>query len=104
MVQLLGNDKLKTLYGNVVENSDESQMWLKLAEYGKKGAFKTDKTFSELVELMLQIKEIQERGKSKKALRYSEHLHHFFSLLSDSSREYNIFRKMLTGMDPRSIR
>lgn len=70
----------------------------------KKGAFKTDKTFSELAELMLQIKKIQEQGKSKKALRYSEHLHHFFSLLSDSSREYGIFRKMLGGMDPRSIR
>ena len=36
-------------------------MWSKLAEYGKKGAFKTDKTFSELAELMLQIKEIQEQ-------------------------------------------
>ncbi len=43
-------------------------MWLKLAEYEKKGVFKTDKTFSELVELMLQIKEIQERKKSKKGL------------------------------------
>ena len=104
MVQLLGNDKLKTLYGNAVEESDECQMWTKLAEFGKKGSFKTDKTFSELVELMLQIKKIQEQGKSKRALRYSEHLHHFFSLLSDSSREYNIFRKMLGGMDPRSIR
>ena len=101
MVQLL---KLKTLYGNAVEDSDESQMWSKLAEYGKKGAFKTNKTFRELAELMLQIKEIQEQEKSKKALRYSEHLHHFFSLLSDSSREYGIFRKMLGGMDPQSIR
>jgi len=53
---------------------------------------------------MFQIKEIQERGKSKKGLRYSEHLHHFFSLLSDSSKEYNIFHKMLGGMNPRSIR
>ena len=75
-------------------------MWLKLAEYEKKDAFKTDKTFSELVELMLQSKEIQEHEKSKKALHYSEHLYHFFSLLSNSSREYNIFHKMLIGMDP----
>ncbi|CAB5184296.1 unnamed protein product [Rhizophagus irregularis] len=105
LVQLLGDDKLKTLYGNAIdEESDKCNMWTKLAEYGKKGAFKTNKTFSELVELMLQIKKIQEQGKSKRAVRYSEHLHHFFSLLSDSSREYGIFRKMLVGMDPRSIR
>ena len=26
LVQLLGNDKLKTLYGNAVEESDECQM------------------------------------------------------------------------------
>ncbi|CAB5185489.1 unnamed protein product [Rhizophagus irregularis] len=104
LVQLLGDDKLKTLYGNAIdEESDKCNMWTKLAEYGKKGAFKTNKTFSELVELMLQIKKIQEQGKSKRAVRYSEHLHHFFSLLSDSSREYGIFRKMLVGMDPRSI-
>nr|CAG8590484.1 5160_t:CDS:2 [Entrophospora candida] len=38
-----GNDKLSTLYGTTVEYSDESQMWSKLAECGKKDAFKTDK-------------------------------------------------------------
>ncbi|CAG8745743.1 19486_t:CDS:10, partial [Dentiscutata erythropus] len=91
------NDKLKALYGDAIENSNESQMWLKLSEYVKKGVFKPDKIFSELVELMLQIKEIQEHGKSKRGLQYSEHLYHFFSLLSDSSREYSIFHKMLDG-------
>ncbi|CAG8689251.1 8667_t:CDS:2 [Rhizophagus irregularis] len=100
LVQLLGDDKLKTLYGNAIdEESDKCNMWTKLAEYGKKGAFKTNKTFSELVELMLQIKKIQEQGKSKRAVRYSEHLHHFFSLLSDSSREYGIFRKIWPSDD-----
>ncbi|CAG8827109.1 27746_t:CDS:2, partial [Gigaspora margarita] len=104
LTQLLDNDKLKALYGDAIENLNESQMWSKLSEYGKKDAFKTDKTFSELAKLMLQIKEIQEHGKSKRELRYSEHLHHFFSLLSDSSREYSIFRKILDSIDPRSIR
>ncbi|CAG8683763.1 3468_t:CDS:2, partial [Dentiscutata erythropus] len=95
LVQLLGNNKLKALYRDTIENSNESQMWSKLSEYGKKDAFKTDKTFSELVELILQIKEIQERRKSKRELRYSKHLYYFFSLLSDSSQEYSIFHKML---------
>ena len=53
---------------------------------------------------MLQIKDIEEKGKSKRGLRYSEHLHYFFSLLSDSSREYQIFKNLLAGMDLRSIR
>ena len=53
---------------------------------------------------MIQIKQLEERGKSKRGLRYSEHLHHFFSLLSDSSREYQIFKNMFVGMDLRSIR
>ena len=53
---------------------------------------------------MLQIKDLLEaKGKSKRDLRYSEHLHYFFSL-SESSREYQIFKKMLAGMDLRSIR
>ncbi|GES86852.1 hypothetical protein RCL_jg20763.t1 [Rhizophagus clarus] len=37
-------------------------------------------------------------------LRYSEHLKQFFSLLSKSSREYEIFRQMLAGISIRSIR
>ncbi|CAB4379912.1 unnamed protein product [Rhizophagus irregularis] len=37
-------------------------------------------------------------------LRYSEYLKQFFCLLSDSSREYEIFRQMFAGMSIRSIR
>ncbi|CAB4381525.1 unnamed protein product [Rhizophagus irregularis] len=49
LVQLLGDDKLKTLYGNAIdEESDKCNMWIKLAEYGKKSAFKTNKTFREM--------------------------------------------------------
>jgi len=79
-------------------------LWSQLANYGKQGKFNNEKTFKELAELMIQIKQLEERGKSKRGLRYSEHLHHFFSLLSDSSREYQIFKNMFVGMDLRSIR
>jgi hypothetical protein len=79
-------------------------MWSQLSIYGKQGKFDNEKTFKELAELMIQMKKLEEHGKSKRGLRYSEHLHHFFSLLSDSSREYQIFKKMLAGMDLCSIR
>ncbi|KAF0538300.1 hypothetical protein F8M41_007984 [Gigaspora margarita] len=36
LTQLLGNDKLKALYGDAIEDSNESQMWSKLSKYGKK--------------------------------------------------------------------
>ncbi|GBB98476.1 hypothetical protein RclHR1_03240001 [Rhizophagus clarus] len=74
LVQLLGDDKLKTLYGNAIDKeSDKCNMWTKLAEYGKKAHLKQ-------IKLLVSY------------------------LLSDSSKEYGILRKMLGGMDPRSIR
>ena len=99
---MLQNEKYQELF-RLVQHK-ESNMWFRLAEYGQKGMFNSDKTFKELTELMLQIKDLEAKGKSKRGLRYSEHLHHFFSLLSESSREYQIFKKMLAGMDLRSIR
>jgi hypothetical protein len=99
---LLQNEKFQELFGCF--HAKESDMWSQLSIYGKQGKFNNEKTFKELIELMLQIKKLEEHGKSKRGLRYSEHLHHFFSLLSDSSREYQIFKKMLAGMDLRSIR
>jgi hypothetical protein len=102
LVKLLQNEKFQELF-RLVQHK-ESNMWFRLAEYGQKGMFNNDKTFKELTELMLQIKDLEAKGKSKRGLRYSEHLHHFFSLLSESSREYQIFKKMLAGMDLRSIR
>ena len=53
---------------------------------------------------MVQIKEKKLQGKSLKGLRYSEHLIHFFSLLSESSREYEIFRKAFAGLSVQRIR
>ncbi|CAB4402370.1 unnamed protein product [Rhizophagus irregularis] len=73
-------------------------MWASLAQMGMNGSFSGEKTFTELSSLMLQIKTKEEAGISMKGLRYSEHLTHFFSWLSESSREYEVFRKALGGM------
>ena len=79
-------------------------MWASLAQMGMNSAFSDEKTFTELASLMLQIKKKEDAGTSMKGLRYSEHLTHFFSLLSESSREYEIFRKALGGMSIQRIR
>ena len=71
---------------------------------GINGSFSGEKTFTELASLMVQIKTKEESDTSMKGLRYSEHLTHFFSLLSESSREYEIFRKALGGMSIQRIR
>ncbi|CAI2165358.1 9087_t:CDS:2, partial [Funneliformis geosporum] len=55
----------------------------KLTQFGLSGAFDRDGTFVELVALMIQIKEKKLQGKGLTGLRYSEHLIHFFSLLSE---------------------
>ena len=73
-------------------------MWTSLAQMGINGTFNGKKIFTELASLMLQIKTKEEADTSMKGLRYSEHLTHFFSLLSESSREYEIFRKALGGI------
>jgi hypothetical protein len=97
------NESFQNLF-SLAQSDKESNMWAQLADFGKRGIFNDNKTFRDLVELMLQIKKLEAEGKSKKGLRYSEHLHNFFSLLSNSSREYLIFKNMLAGMDLRSIR
>lgn len=79
-------------------------MWSSLAQMGMNGAFNGEKTFTELVSLMMQIKKKEDAGTSMKGLQYSEHFIHFFSLLSESSREYEIFRKALGGMSIQRIR
>lgn len=89
----------------VAADDDQShKIWFQLAELGKKGAFSNNKTFKELAELMVQIKVKEEEGKSKTSLRYSEHLKQFFCLLSNSSREYEIFKQSFVGMNLRSLR
>ncbi|GES91117.1 hypothetical protein GLOIN_2v1785707 [Rhizophagus clarus] len=75
-----------------------------IAQMGMNGAFNGEKTFTELASLMLQIKTKEKAGISMKGLRYSEHLTHFFSLLSESSHEYEVFRKELGGMSIQRIR
>ena len=67
------------------------------------GSFNDEKTFIELAALMLQIKKKEDGGISMKGLQYSEHLIHFFSLLSKSNRKYEIFRKALGGMSIQRI-
>jgi len=98
------NENLKNLWICMITNNDDTAMWASLAQMGMNGAFNGEKTFTELASLMLQIKTKEEAGISMKGLRYSEHLTHFFSLLSESSREYEIFRKALSGMSIQRIR
>jgi hypothetical protein len=102
LVKLLQTPGFQDLFGSV--KNKESDMWIQLAEYERSEKFNSDKTFCYLAQLMLQIKDIKEKGKSKRGLRYTEHLYYFFSLLSDSSREYQIFKNLFVGMDLRSIR
>jgi hypothetical protein len=104
LVHLLKNGNLRNLWTCMITNNNDSAMWASLAQMGMNGAFNGEKTFTELVSLMLQIKKKEDTGISMKGLRYSEHLIHFFSLLSESSREYEIFRKALGGMSIQRIR
>ncbi|RGB34580.1 hypothetical protein C1646_760371 [Rhizophagus diaphanus] len=85
------------------EDNDNMAIWTKLVQFGKDGFFKEEKIFQELVSLMIQIQEKKLRNKKTTGLRYSEHLKQFFSLLSESNREYEIFRQMFAGMSVRSI-
>ncbi|CAB5217503.1 unnamed protein product [Rhizophagus irregularis] len=96
--KLLLNTNLKSLWVSADEDNDNTAIWTKLAQFGKDGFFKGEKTFQELVSLMIQIQEKKLRNKKTTGLRYSEHLKQFFSLLSESSREYEIFRQMFAGM------
>lgn len=102
-IKLLKNKNLKKLFC-ASANSDEAEIWLQLAELGRKGAFTTNKTFEELARLMVQIKELETAGKRKTGIRYSEHLHQFFSLISENSRTYEIFKNAFAGMSLSSIR
>jgi hypothetical protein len=79
-------------------------MWVQLAEYGSAGAFRDKKTFVDLASLMLQIKKREEHNKGTVAMHYTEHLHQFFSLLSENSHIYQFFRDNVAGMSLRQIR
>ncbi|EXX69210.1 hypothetical protein RirG_098160 [Rhizophagus irregularis DAOM 197198w] len=102
-IKLLKNKNLKKLFC-ASANSDEAEIWLQLAELGRKGAFTTNKTFEELVRLMVQIKKLETAGKRKTGIWYSEHLHQFFSLIFENSRTYEIFKNAFAGMSLSSIR
>jgi hypothetical protein len=104
LIGLLKNRNLRNLWNCMITNNNDNAMWASLAQMGMNGAFNGEKTFTELASLMLQIKTKEEAGTSMKGLRYSEHLTHFFSLLSESSREYEVFRKALGGMSIQRIR
>jgi hypothetical protein len=104
LLGLLKNGNLRNLWNCIITNNNDTVMWTSLTQMGMNGAFSGEKTFTELASLMLQIKTKEEAGISMKGLRYSEHLTHFFSLLSESSREYEVFRKALGGMSIQRIR
>ncbi|GBB86238.1 hypothetical protein RclHR1_12680004 [Rhizophagus clarus] len=102
--KLLLNTNLKSLWVSADNNDNDAELWFKLAQFGKDGLFKGERTFQELASLMIQIQEKKLQDKKMTGLRYSEYLKQFFCLLSDSSREYEIFRQMFAGMSIRSIR
>ena len=104
LLGLLKNGNFRNLWNCVITNNNDTAMWASLAQMGMNGSFSDEKIFTELASLMVQIKTKEESGTSMKGLRYSEHLTHFFSLLSESSREYEVFRKSLGGMSIQRIR
>ncbi|CAB4374643.1 unnamed protein product [Rhizophagus irregularis] len=102
--KLLLNTNLKSLWVSADNSDSDAEIWFKLAQFGKDGLFKGEKTFQKLASLMIQIQEKKLQDKKMTGLCYSEYLKQFFCLLSDSSREYEIFRQMFAGMSIRSIR
>src|SRR5215813_11383466 len=98
------NTNLKSLYVSADDDDDNVAVWIKLTQLGKDELFKGEKTFQELASLMIQIQEKKLKNKKVTGLHYSEHLKQFFSLLSESSREYEIFRQMFAEMSLQSIR
>ncbi|CAG8529426.1 15102_t:CDS:2 [Racocetra fulgida] len=56
LLKLLKNPNLRQIWTSTNNNSDE-EFWIKLAQFGLSGAFNGDSTFTELVALMVQIKE-----------------------------------------------
>ena len=101
---MLKNQNLRKLY-HASANSDEAEIWLQLAELRRNGAFNnTNKTFEKLARLMVQIKELEIAGKRKTGIWYSEHLLQFFSLVSEKSRTYEIFRQALGDANLSSIK
>ncbi|RGB41978.1 hypothetical protein C1646_751591 [Rhizophagus diaphanus] len=57
-IKMLKNQNLRKLY-QASANSDEAEIWLQLAEFGRNRAFSTNKTFKKLACLMVQIKELE---------------------------------------------
>ncbi|GBB97367.1 hypothetical protein RclHR1_02980006 [Rhizophagus clarus] len=102
--KLLLNINLKSLWVSADNSDNDAEIWFKLAQFEKDGLFKGEKTFQELVVLMVQIQEKKLQDKKMTGLRYAEHLKQFFCLLSESSCEYEIFRQMFAGMSIRTIR
>ncbi|GES76206.1 hypothetical protein GLOIN_2v1777971 [Rhizophagus clarus] len=81
----LQNANLKKFYHASAEQ--ETKIWLELAELGQKGAFNLYKTFTELANLMLFRTFVA-----------------FFSLLSESSRTYSIFKNAFSVISLQYIR
>ncbi|RIB30977.1 hypothetical protein C2G38_2151099 [Gigaspora rosea] len=67
LLKLLKNPNLRQIWASMNNNSNE-EFWIKLAQFGLSGAFNGNSTFSELVALILQIKEKKFQDKSLKGL------------------------------------
>jgi len=98
LLNFLKNTNLWQIWAATSNKNDDVEFWTKVAQFGLSKAFNGDSIFTELIVLIVQVKEKKVQGKSLKGLWYSEHLIHFFSLLSESSREYEIFRKAFAGL------
>ncbi|CAB5196746.1 unnamed protein product [Rhizophagus irregularis] len=54
--KLLLNTNLKSLWVSADNSDSDAEIWFKLAQFGKDGLFKGEKTFQELASLMIQYK------------------------------------------------
>ena len=56
------------------------------------------------LESIIKLQTLKDILRKLNGLRYSQHLIHFFSLLSESSKEYEIFKKAFSGLSIQRIR
>ncbi|CAB4427077.1 unnamed protein product [Rhizophagus irregularis] len=57
LLELLKVSNLRQFWAATNSKSDDAEFWIKVAQFGLSGAFSGDKTFAELVSLMVQIRE-----------------------------------------------
>ncbi|PKC63154.1 hypothetical protein RhiirA1_464123 [Rhizophagus irregularis] len=64
--ELLKISNLRQFLAATNSKSDDAEFWIKVAQFGLSGAFSGDKTFAELVSLMVQIREKRNAGQIRR--------------------------------------